>query len=82
MMHIDTLFQGVLTLCTIVDEQGIMKAGHNEIEAADRDADRALLKLFHAALKGEKVARALEVAAQLRLPASLQGALRLANHHR
>ena len=53
-----------------------------ELEAAQKDADRALLRVFHAALKAEKVARALEVAAQLALPVSLQGALKLATHHR
>ena len=62
--------------------QGSRDEPEEDIEAAQRDADKALLRVFHAALKAEKVARALEVAAQLALPASLQGALKLATHHR
>lgn len=49
------------------------------VQAAEKDSDRALLKLYQAALKGGKLARALEAAAQLALPAALNGALTLAN---
>ncbi len=66
----------------MVPAQGTRDDAENEIEAAQRDADKALLRVFHAAIKAEKIARALEVAAQLVLPASLQGALKLATHHR
>lgn len=45
-------------------------------------ADRTLLRLFQAALKAEKLGRALDLAALLTLPQSLEGALRLARHHR
>ena len=45
-------------------------------------ADRTLLRLFQAALKAEKLGRALDLAALLALPQSLEGALRLARHHR
>lgn len=68
--------------CNTYSQQGAGEVDEDDVEAAAKDADRAQLKLFHALLKGDKIARALEVAAQLRLPASLQGALKLANHHR
>ena len=46
---------------------------------ADAAADKAALRLFHAACKGERPARAADIAASLRLSNSLDGALRLAN---
>jgi hypothetical protein len=49
------------------------------VQAAEKDCDRALLKLYQAALKGGKLARGLEAASQLALPAALAGALALAN---
>ena len=38
--------------------------------------------MFQSAVKAEKVVRALEVASQLSAVRSLEGALKLANHHR
>lgn len=38
--------------------------------------------MFQSDVKGEKVVRALEVASQLTAVRSLEGALKLANHHR
>ncbi|CAL8470187.1 g9729 [Coccomyxa elongata] len=71
-----------LHLAHMRESEGQRDDAGEELEAAQKDADRTLLRVFHAALKAEKVARALEVAAQLALPVSLQGALRLATHHR
>ncbi|GIL74869.1 hypothetical protein Vretimale_2446 [Volvox reticuliferus] len=45
------------------------------------EQDRALLKAFQRVVKGERHARALEMAAQLNMFKSLEGALTLANHH-
>ena len=44
--------------------------------------DSLNMKLLNAAMKGERMARALDLAAQLQLPKSLSGALRLANHYK
>ena len=42
--------------------------------------DSLSLKLFQAANKAERNARALDLAMQLQLPKSIHGALKLANH--
>ncbi len=60
-------------------ERGDSEARLAEEQAA---ADRALLRLYQAALKAERLGRALDLAACLALPRSLEGALRLARHHR
>ncbi|KAK9837086.1 hypothetical protein WJX81_001820 [Elliptochloris bilobata] len=52
------------------------------LASEEAEADRTLLRLFQAALKGEKLARALDLATCVALPQSLEGALRLARHHR
>ena len=52
------------------------------VAAAEAAADRALLRAFHAALKARALERALEAAGRLCLTRSLEGALKLANHHR
>lgn len=52
------------------------------IAAAEAAADRALLRAFHASLKARALERALEAAGRLCLTRSLEGALKLANHHR
>jgi hypothetical protein len=44
--------------------------------------DASLIKLIAHACKAERTARALDLATQLQLPKSLQGALRLANHYK
>ena len=44
--------------------------------------DSLTVKLLNAAMRGERPARALDLAAQLQLPKSLSGALRLANHYK
>ena len=49
---------------------------------AETECDRALLRLFQAALKGGRLPLALELAAHTHLHRSLEGALQLANHHR
>eukprot|EP00899_Mesostigma_viride_P003283 jgi/Mesvir1/12956/Mv05969-RA.1 len=45
----------------------------------EAELDRCLLRLFAAACKGERFARALELSSMLTLHGSLEGALRLAN---
>lgn len=42
-------------------------------------ADKAVLRLFHAACRSDRPARAADLAAALQLPASMHGALKLAN---
>lgn len=49
------------------------------LAAADAAADRALIRLFHAALKAGALERALEAAGRLAGLKSLEGALKLAN---
>eukprot|EP00873_Tetraselmis_striata_P018043 jgi/Tetstr1/438307/TSEL_026874.t1 len=44
-------------------------------------ADRCALKLFQHALKAELLGKALELACQMHLQPSIEGALRLASHH-
>lgn len=51
------------------------------LDAQDR-IDKKLLRMFQGAVKAEKVVRALELASQLSAVRSLEGALKLANHHR
>ncbi len=53
-----------------------------EVLGAETECDRALLRLFQAALKGGRLPLALELAAHTHLHRSLEGALQLANHHR
>jgi len=50
--------------------------------AARAASDKAGLRLFHAALKGGRLARALELVGALALDRSVEGALRLAAHQR
>ena len=50
-----------------------------QLQEAEKASDKALLKLYQATLKDGKLGRALEAAAQLALPAALNGALTLAN---
>ena len=57
-------------------------AVESRLAAEEAEADRSLLRLFQAALKAEKLVRALDLAACLVLPLSLEGALRLARHHK
>lgn len=57
-------------------------AVEDRLAAEEAEADRSLLRLFQAALKAEKLGRALDLAACLALPLSLEGALRLARHHK
>ena len=53
-----------------------------QVEVTQTEADKVLLRLFHAALKGTRLPRALGLAGRLALPRSLEGALKLANHHK
>lgn len=54
-------------------------AAQDALRAAQTEADKSLLRLFHAACKGERPARAADVAAALNLTTSMHGALKLAN---
>ena len=58
---------------------GDAAAADDAAAAADAAADRALLKLLHAAVKAGALERALDAAARLAGAASLAGALKLAN---
>ena len=62
--------------------QGASEAIHGQIQDAIDDIDKKLLRMFQSAVKAEKVVRALEVASQLTAVRSLEGAVKLANHHR
>ena len=59
-----------------------MAARQSEIGDAEDKVDKKLLRMFQSDVKSEKVVRALEVASQLTALRSLEGALKLANHHR
>ena len=59
--------------------QAVGAATEEQLAAEVTGADKILLKMYQAALKAGKLARALEAAAQLALPAALDGALTLAN---
>ena len=52
------------------------------VTAAELALDRMLLKLFNAAVRGERLQQALEAACQLSQARSLEGAIKLANHNR
>ena len=62
--------------------QGASEAIHGQIQDAIDNIDKKLLRMFQSAVKAEKVVRALEVASQLTAVRSLEGAVKLANHHR
>ena len=61
------------------DEAAALEAA---LQAAQVEADRAGLRLFTRLTQNERQARALEVASTLRTSAGLQGAVKIANHHR
>ena len=52
-----------------------------DVQLAETEADRVLLRLFQAALKANRLLRAYELATKLHIMRSLEGALKLANHH-
>lgn len=52
------------------------------MNAAELALDRILLKLFNAAVRGDRLQQALEAACQLSHVKSLEGAIKLANHNR
>lgn len=52
------------------------------LQAAQVESDRAGLRLFTRLAQTDRQARALEVAATLQTSAGLQGAVKIANHHR
>lgn len=52
------------------------------VSAAEVALDQTLLKLFHAAVRGDRLQQALEAACQLSQVKSLEGAIKLANHNR
>ena len=62
--------------------QGASEALHRQIQDATDNIDKKLLRMFQSAVKAEKVVRALEVASQLTAVRSLEGAVKIANHHR
>ena len=62
--------------------EGSSTAFHEQVLDAQDRIDKKLLRMFQSAVKAEKVVRALELASQLSAVRSLEGALKLANHHR
>jgi len=52
------------------------------VAASEVALDRCLLKLFNAAVRGDRLQQALEAACQLSQARSLEGAIKLANHNR
>lgn len=52
------------------------------VSGAEVALDRTLLKLFNAAVRGDRVQQALEAACQLSQVKSVEGAIKLANHNR
>ena len=62
--------------------QAASVATHGQIQDATDSIDKKLLRMFQSAVKAEKVVRALEVASQLTAVRSLEGAVKIANHHR
>ncbi|KAL3149950.1 hypothetical protein ABBQ38_013311 [Trebouxia sp. C0009 RCD-2024] len=67
----------------------LVEAGEGSTEEAEQAVsvcevalDRALLKLFNAAVRGSRLQQALEAACQLSQVRSLEGAIKLANHNR
>ena len=52
------------------------------VSAAEFALDRSLLKLFNAAVRGDRLQQALEAACQLSQVKSVEGAIKLANHNR
>ena len=57
-------------------------AVEQDVSAAEVALDRSLLKLFNAAVRGDRLQQALEAACQLSQVKSLEGAIKLANHNR
>ena len=62
--------------------QGASEALHDQIQDARDSINKKLLRMFQSTVKGEKVVRALELASQLTAVRSLEGAVKIANHHR
>ncbi|KAK9868467.1 hypothetical protein WJX84_006627 [Apatococcus fuscideae] len=56
-------------------------AAESDVVQAETEADKPLLRLFQAALKANRLLRAYELATRLHLMRSLEGSLKLANHH-
>ena len=61
------------------DASGDRSVAGEAMRLAHTATDKSVLRLFHAACRVDRPARAADLAAQLQLPASLNGALKLAN---
>ena len=64
---------------TAAHQEVELTAAADALRAAQAAADKAALRLFHASCRGERPARAADIAAGLHLPSSMHGALKLAN---
>ena len=62
-------------------QAGGAEALEADVSLAETEADKVLLRLFQAALKSNRLVRAYELATRLHLMRSLEGSLKLANHH-
>ena len=62
--------------------EGSPEEAEQSVSACEVALDRSLLKLFNAAVRGERLQQALEAACQLSQVRSLEGAIKLANHNR
>jgi hypothetical protein len=62
--------------------QGTLDEKESELLMAEKEMDKLLLKLILAAIKAEKLQRALDLTTQLNIPRSIDGAVKLAiNDH-
>ena len=58
---------------TAASDEAELAAASDALRAAQATADKAALRLFHAACRGERPARAADIAASLHLPSSMHG---------
>lgn len=73
----------VLLLVCVQTEAGESTSDTEQsVTAGEVALDRCLLKLFNAAVRGDRLQQALEAACQLSQVRSLEGAIKLANHNR
>lgn len=77
----DMLLLGLQLSCVRACAQAD-EAAAADAEQAEKELDGALLKLYHAALKTNRLPRALGIAGRMGIAHSLEGALKLANHYR
>ncbi len=68
--------------CVQVEAGDSTSEAEQTVAASEVALDCCLLKLFNAAVRGDRLQQALEAACQLSQTRSLEGAIKLANHNR